>query len=304
MKELLSIVCGILLSLSAVAATSTAAKTTPPPAQTTTVGSIDASPSPQLLSASSPPPSLELAQQLKAQLALIKEYHQSLLDTVYWALGVVATMALFLAGFSWFTNFKLYESDKQRLKDELARSVSEVETIISARLSANETDILKLLDARIDSITARIANEIGELRLASGAEQAKLKDSLEKIGIQVNNAETKIEQNAKSIFMTEAALRQAEEIIWEIRGIPENVLLTQVQGLGSVYLAKNPEGAKSILARINETITKTILPKNISLPKRVIDILNNQLKAMVSIDAVAVSELQGLLGKISISPDQ
>lgn len=56
---------------------------------------------------------------LEAQLKVMKEYHGSLLDTVYWALAGVLVLVSLLLGFGWFANFKIYERDKDALRKEL-----------------------------------------------------------------------------------------------------------------------------------------------------------------------------------------
>lgn len=60
---------------------------------------------------------------LEAQLTSMREYHSSLLDTVYWALGGVFVVTGLLLGFGWFANFKVYERDKDALRSELEAKV-------------------------------------------------------------------------------------------------------------------------------------------------------------------------------------
>jgi hypothetical protein len=62
---------------------------------------------------------------LRAQLELMRQYDERLLQTVYWALGTAFGLVVFAAGAGWYVNFRLYERDKQALRTELR---SEVET--------------------------------------------------------------------------------------------------------------------------------------------------------------------------------
>ena len=59
---------------------------------------------------------------LRAQLEVMKQYDQRLLNTVYWALGTLAAVAAALVGFGWFANFRVYERDKNALAQEPRRS--------------------------------------------------------------------------------------------------------------------------------------------------------------------------------------
>src|ERR1035438_7549617 len=49
---------------------------------------------------------------LQAEIKLVKGYQQDLLSTVYWALGILATIAAVLVGFGWLSNFWLYEKGR------------------------------------------------------------------------------------------------------------------------------------------------------------------------------------------------
>lgn len=64
---------------------------------------------------------------LEAQLQITRDYHSSLLDTVYWALAGVFVVVGLLLGFGWFANFRIYERDKDILRKELhAQTEAEV----------------------------------------------------------------------------------------------------------------------------------------------------------------------------------
>lgn len=73
---------------------------------------------------------------LKQQVEATKAYQESLLATVYWALGGVFGIALLLVGFGWFANFKVYERDKRALKSELLGSINE--SILAAHTKLEE----------------------------------------------------------------------------------------------------------------------------------------------------------------------
>lgn len=120
-----------------------------------------------------PQPNLQLESELKVlkmQVATMKEYHSSLLDTVYWALGTVATVAALLVGFGWFANFKFHESEKQRLKEELEGRLERAQALVDTRLSSSEVEVIKSIDSRLDSHLSGIARDIDIAR----AEAARL----------------------------------------------------------------------------------------------------------------------------------
>lgn len=53
---------------------------------------------------------------LRAQIEIMRQYDQKLLDTVYWALGVLVGITLLVVGLGWYTNFKVYKRDVEDLK--------------------------------------------------------------------------------------------------------------------------------------------------------------------------------------------
>jgi hypothetical protein len=83
-----------------------------------------------------------LTSELKTQNALLKDYHQHLLATVYYSLGGLVTIAILLVGFGWYSNFRIYDRDKQALSDELHKKLQEYE---QALLSAYETRAAELV---------------------------------------------------------------------------------------------------------------------------------------------------------------
>lgn len=73
---------------------------------------------------------------LRAQIEIMRQYDQRLLATVYWSLGVLATITIFLIGFGWFANFRLYERDKISLRQELMVFIQEELSKINSTLNA------------------------------------------------------------------------------------------------------------------------------------------------------------------------
>lgn len=87
---------------------------------------------------------------LKAQVDVMKSYQDKFLSTVYWSLGTVAALVVFLAGFNWFTNNRNAEKEsalhKEMIANELNRLQNEINTKISESLSATDDELNKILD--------------------------------------------------------------------------------------------------------------------------------------------------------------
>lgn len=248
-----------------------------------------------------PQPNLQLESELKVlkmQVATMKEYHSSLLDTVYWALGTVATVAALLVGFGWFANFKFHESEKQRLKEELEGRLERALALVDTRLSSNEVEVIKSIDSRLDNHLSGIARDIDIAR----AEAARLhQDNAE--AIKQQKAEVAALQQARTMnekrdSELEASLRAVEEHIWELKGIPENRLVTQFQGLQSALDADHRYYITATLERMQKTINESMLPAKKTLPKSVLDRIKAAVAKAAKIEPVAAANVSQLLEQV------
>lgn len=97
---------------------------------------------------------------LQAQLQTMKEYHGSLLDTVYWAMGGVFLIAGTLIGFGWFANFKVYERDKSSLRADLEAHLRERILDLEKSLHDSAATSEKALLAKLDSLVKEVRVEL------------------------------------------------------------------------------------------------------------------------------------------------
>jgi hypothetical protein len=121
---------------------------------------------------------------LRAQLELMRQYDERLLQTVYWALGTAFGLVVFVAGVGWYVNFRLYERDKEALRSEL-------------RLE---------LDTRVESISASLKEEVKEA-------QTSLDDAMKQTG---RNLDEQAKRHGKEIEKT--ALQAGEATAQELGG--------------------------------------------------------------------------------------
>lgn len=77
---------------------------------------------------------------LKASLDAAQKFNEQILQTVYWSLGSVLAVAALLIGYGWIVNFKIYERDKETLREDLIKLFqSDIEDKIKEKeISLNE----------------------------------------------------------------------------------------------------------------------------------------------------------------------
>jgi len=233
---------------------------------------------------------------IQAQNKIIKEYHSSLLDTVYWALAGVATMALLLAGFGWFTNFKFYEADKQRLKEEFLSRNNEFEAKLMGHVTTAQSATLREIELKLEAFMDRLGTNSVELR----AEIAKITSTIEARITELDKSQKRHEEDnleiVKNIASCEADLREVEENIWDIKKVPSNILITQSQGLRAAVKADNRFQVKNILNRMTETIETAFLSKNTPISPDALNIVTKTLNERMEYDAIPIS---GVLAKVN-----
>lgn len=234
----------------------------------------------------------------------MKEYHSSLLDTVYWALGTVATVTTLLVGFGWFANFKFHEAEKQRLKEDLEIRLKEATATLDARLSVNQAEMSKLIDSRLDAFLTRVARDIDLAREEASRATENNRDELKQLKVSVEALRESERQNAKRDSELEATLRVVEEHVWDLKGIPTNTLLTQAQGLKSAMDADSRHHITSVLDRMRSTITDSILPKKMSLPKSAIEWINLVLAKAETTEPILATELRELVKQIVVRSEE
>lgn len=126
---------------------------------------------------------------LQAQLQTMKEYHSSLLDTVYWAMGGVFLIAGTLLGFGWFVNFKIYERDKAFLKADvethLREQIAELEKIVDRKAIAAEVNLTEKLESLVAGHTTLLNTRISEVESAYTFQSAALERAVTALKVTV-----------------------------------------------------------------------------------------------------------------------
>lgn len=90
---------------------------------------------------------------LEAQLQITKDFQSAILDTIYWALGGVFLALSLVFGFSWFTNFRLYDRDKQALHADLQSRTDAALKELQAEVSRAGLSVDRRLDEKLAEFT-------------------------------------------------------------------------------------------------------------------------------------------------------
>ena len=240
---------------------------------------------------------------LQEQNNVIKQYHASLLDTVYWALGVVATVSVLLVGAGWLVNFKLYEVDKQRMREEFGAQTATIRAAVEAQIAAARAEALQTVQASVGGFADRVSNEQIALRTELQGAINKLDERVVAIDDQLLKSVQVFKLINKRLHGVEATAREVEEHIWDLRGIPVNVLITEGQGLRAAVKAEDEAMVKAVLERMKETLSTKLIAKNHSLKSSVANHLRSTIETAASLSAVTMNEVLALLDTVVIDGD-
>jgi DNA repair exonuclease SbcCD ATPase subunit len=238
---------------------------------------------------------------LREQNSVMREYHGSILDTVYWALGGIIATVLLLAGFGWWSNFKVYEQDKARLKEELQSLIRGIESTLALKVEENRSQLERTVDTKNENHLNRILEEASTLRTLIDTERSARENKITEISKTLEEAKTQIKKGEKDVAEVEFKLREAEENIWDIKKIPQNVVITQAQGLLAAINAENDSSIKNVLGRMKDTLQKDIVEKNMMLSKITMEFAGNALKKVPGTHAVLTSEVQQILSNTKVA---
>lgn len=227
---------------------------------------------------------------LRVQNELIHDFQSSILDTVLWALGVICTIVVFVAGFGWWSNFKLYENDKKRLQEELESSTSERIAQLELRLHGAGVDLTRSIEAKVEGSLNRLSSEISALQNRF----TELTDKIEVINVGLQNARDRD-------LLVHSELRRVEERVWDLKGIPANGLITQMQGLRAELEADLTDSARMTLRRMKELLQERFLNGGAKISKAVKEHVLNGLPSTSMALGVELSEVKVLLESVPVS---
>lgn len=99
---------------------------------------------------------------LKSQLEVTRSFQSDVLTTVYWALGFLGTLTVVLIGYNWFTNFRIYQREKQALLQELMQATQHRNTQVEQSLRAEAQTERGRIDTAFETLRTDILRRLEE----------------------------------------------------------------------------------------------------------------------------------------------
>ena len=239
----------------------------------------------------------EQVKELKIKNELIDSYQSSILSTVYWALSFLGSLAVLLSGFSWWSNSRLHQKDKDNIKNETVSLVTDFESKWNAVLSEVRREDNIHLESRIEEVKAYITKEVDSIKLSLKDANTFATQLSEKINLNEDELSTRIEGLHKSDHLQEAKLRVVEQAIWDSRGLHGNVLITQTQAIESAISAKSDSVGYHFERMVN-TLNK-VIDEGYICSQRAYDIVVGSINRIEN-QEIYVNQILELMNKLKV----
>ena len=248
---------------------------------------------------------------LKAELSAIRSYHNSLLDTVYWALGTIVGLAVLLVSSSWYTNFKLNESDKARLQEEVDKKIAEAQSLAGRDLQSLADRLDGKLGRDSIAISNRFSAEIDDLKNELRAVDRQLSTDLKDLQDALKIMLTLPDKINRQLNRIDCQTQLNTERIWEIKESPIKVLLSQYFTLRTAIKMRDNDEIARVLARMKDNLRDQVLPSGKKVPVNILEILQNSLvkardiehsnEDQLMIDPSLAAEIIDLLSSVPVT---
>ena len=238
---------------------------------------------------------------LREQVRVMKEYHSSLLDTVYWALGGAFGLLLFISGINWWSNFSIYDKDRQRLREEVMGMLKEFEAKSAASLTSSQAAVDQALDAKLEGFSARLSADMNQVRSAIDTVRPELEEKITWLQKQTTETTKQTLRLQAKVARTNAELRLVEEEVWDAQGTFSNILITQGQGLSAAVESGDESLVEIVLNRMKGTVQTKFINADRKLNPDIPKLVERRLLEAEDIKPIQVAEVRDLLSKVKLA---
>jgi hypothetical protein len=238
------------------------------------------------------PEAIALVEQNK----VIKEYHTTLTDTVFFVLSLVGGVAALLVGASYLINLKMYESDKERinekltsLKDELnllRKSQSDVSDALRSELESNivakteqaKNESIVSVQAQLEAYANRATSEMVGLRAEITSAHERHETKFDSIQTKLTDLQAVVTEQKKMIAFVESIAHEAAAETFHIRKYSAARFIRLSQALRAAVESGEAWNVQYILKDIEEAIGKLTESEKRNLSQDTIEIMNRNLE--------------------------
>ncbi|MFJ2427637.1 hypothetical protein [Pseudomonas sp. NPDC087804] len=234
---------------------------------------------------------------LKEKNTLISEFQSSLISIVLWSLAAVVSVVVLLVGASIFTNFKMHQKDIQRIQLDYDAKINIFRSEIDASLAKAGQEMTNAQEVRSQQDLDRMLDQASQLRNQFETVRTALEEKSDHLLSETNKCNTSIGVLEATLATLSAELRKAETRIWEIKKIPENVLLTALQGIDSSIVSESKWRIRDFIDQVKEVLKSDFIKTGLKLDKELQRFTEKRMIALESTYPEDVQEIRKLVAE-------
>ncbi|MDZ3827482.1 hypothetical protein [Pseudomonas monsensis] len=232
---------------------------------------------------------------LKEKNALIADFQNSLISIVIWSLSAVVSVVILLVGASLFTNFKMHEKDVQRIQTDYDAKIKIFRSEMEASLAKAGQEMANAQDVRSQQDLNRMLDQAAQVRSQFEAVRLSLEEKFDQLVSGTMKFEAKIDSVEKTQIALRAELRKAETRIWEIKKIPENVLISSLQGLDAALVSGEKWRIEDFVKQIKHVIKSDFIEPRVNLDEELQKFVENRLTKLAAEYPEHTNEIRQLI---------
>ena len=232
---------------------------------------------------------------LKEKNRLISEFQSSMLSIVLWSLSAVVSTVLLLVGASLFTNFKLHDKELLRIKEDYDGKIKILKSEIEASLAVASRDIAAAQEVRSQQDLDRMLDQASQVRSHFEAVRGSLESKFDEVLKSTARSNSEIKRVNDTLVRVTMDLRRAESLIWDVKEIPINYLISSLQGLDAALLSKNDYHIDDFVERIKKSLQGNFIDKGLVVDEEILSFFESRLAKLADVRPDDEKDIRALL---------
>ncbi|KAB0526884.1 hypothetical protein ACFFQ5_27675 [Pseudomonas brassicacearum] len=240
---------------------------------------------------------------LKERNLLASEFQNSMLSIIIWSLSAIVSTVLLLVGASLFTSFKLHDKDLQRIKEDYDAKIKIFQSEIDASLAVASRDIAAAQEIRSQQDLDRMLDQASQVRSHFETVRVSLESKFDEVLRATARSDATVKDIKGNVVSITTELRRVESLIWDVKKIPTNFLISCLQGLDTAILSGNDYDIDDFIGLIKESLQNSFIDANLVVDEQLLEFFERRLVKLAVVRPDDEKSIRMLLAQCSVVPN-